>query len=404
MPLKRQPIILFVMALALLTGCGERAASTLTIQTASVKLPTTGQTLCYNAEGATVPCAGTGQDGDMRKGEAWSLPRFTDQNNGTVIDNNTGLIWTKDAFAPGPSACSPALIKTWQATLDYVKCLNSNSYLGFSDWRLPNVLELKSLANTSQSNTSVWLVANGFTGVQSEPYWSSTSAGDGPSSAWGVDMWVGAIDGDDKSGNNYAWPVRSGLSSLVSLLPRTGQTLCYDSTGAITACNGTSQDGDTLTGTAWNTTRFTDLANGTIQDTLTDLIWSKDANTPGPDSCAPAITKNWQNSLDYVTCLNTNSYLGFTDWRLPNQNELSSLVNYAQLNQAAWLAELGFTGVQAVYYWSSSTNADSSSDAWGVDMGDGDVDGDNKTYNQFVWPVRSNRSVSVMNEILNKQR
>jgi hypothetical protein len=204
-------------------------------------------------------------------------------------------------------------------------------------------------------------------------------------------MWVGAIDGDDKSDSNYAWPVRSGLSSFVYLVPRTGQTLCYDSTGAITTCTGTGQDGDTLQGAVWNTTRFTDLANGTMQDNLTDLIWSKDANAPGPGSCAPATTKNWQNSLDYVTCLNTNSYLGFSDWRLPNENELSSLVNYAQLNQAAWLTGLGFTGVQAVYYWSSSTSADSTSDAWGVDMGDGDVDGDNKTYSQFVWPVRSSR-------------
>jgi hypothetical protein len=90
-----------------------------------------------------------------------------------------------------------------------------------------------------------------------------------------------------------------------------------------------------------------------------------------------------------VKCLNTNSYLGFTDWRLPNRNELSSLVNYAQLNQATWLVGLGFTGVQSVYYWSSSSSADSTLDAWGVDMGDGDVDGDDKSYSQYVWPVRS---------------
>jgi hypothetical protein len=85
-------------------------------------------------------------------------------------------------------------------------------------------------------------------------------------------------------------------------------------------------------------------------------------------------------------------YLGFTDWRLPNRNELSSLVDYAQLNQATWLVGLGFTGVQSVYYWSSSSSADSTSDAWGVDMGDGDVDGDDKSYSQYVWPVRSGQS------------
>jgi hypothetical protein len=155
------------------------------------------------------------------------------------------------------------------------------------------------------------------------------------------------------------------------------------------ACNGTGQDGDTLKGAVWSKTRFTDVANGTIQDNLTDLIWSKDANAPGPVACNSSTTKSWQASLDYVKCLNTNSYLGFSDWRLPNRNELSSLVDYAQLNQATWLNELGFTGVQSVYYWSSSTSEDSTTDAWGVDMGDGDIDGDDKTYSQFVWPVRS---------------
>jgi hypothetical protein len=126
-----------------------------------------------------------------------------------------------------------------------------------------------------------------------------------------------------------------------------------------------------------------------MQDHLTDLVWSKDANAPGPAACNPATTKNWQAALDYVKCLNSSRYLGFSDWRLPNRNELSSLVHYAQTNQAAWLSDLGFTGVQAAYYWSSSSRADSASDAWGVDLGDGDVDGDNKTYSQYIWPVRS---------------
>lgn len=121
----------------------------------------------------------------------------------------------------------------------------------------------------------------------------------------------------------------------------------------------------------------------------TGLIWTKDANAPGPAACTPETTKNWQASHDYVKCLNMNSYLGFTDWRPPNRNELSSLINYAQLNQATWLVGLGFTGVQSVYYWSSSSSADSTSDAWGIDMGDGDLDGDDKSYSQYVWPVRS---------------
>jgi hypothetical protein len=385
---------LLIMSIALITACGEQTATTVptasTTTTVAVNLPKTGQTLCYDAAGAIISCAGTGQDGELLKGGSWANPRFTDQLNSTMLDNNTGLIWTRDANAPGPAACTPASIRTWQSALDYVKCLNTNSYLGFTDWRLPNVVELRSLINTSQSSTSTWLITQGFTGVQVEAYWSSSSAADGPSSAWGVGMSVGDVDGNDKSDNGYAWPVRSGQSgSYIFLPPRTGQTLCYDFTGAVTPCAGTGQDGDTLKGEVWPNLRFTDLANGTMKDNLTNLIWSKDANAPGPATCTPAATKNWQSALDYVKCLNTNSYLGFTDWSLPNRNELSSLIDHARLNQATWLVSLGFTDVQAVYYWSSSSSADSSPDAWGVDMGDGDVDGDNKVYSQYAWPVRS---------------
>ncbi len=391
-------IVLFALILLLFNACGEQAATvtptvTPTEQPAVINFQKTGQTLCYDAAGAIISCAGTGQDGELHKGGAWATPRFTGQSNGTLLDNNTGLIWTWDANAPGPAACTPATIKNWQAALDYVTCLNTSGFLGFTDWRLPNVLELRSLVNTSQSDTSLWLIGQGFSGVQAEAwYWSSSSAADGPSSAWGVGMVVGDVDGNDKSDYGYAWAVRSAQSGTFAyLLPRTGQTHCYDSTGAILACTGTGQDGDTLKGAIWPKLRFTDVTNGSIRDNLTGLIWSKDANAPGPTACTPATTKNWQASLDYVKCLNTNIYLGFADWRLPNRIELSSLVDHAQLNQATWLAGLGFTNVQAVYYWSASTSADSPSDAWGVDMGDGDIDGDNKTYSQFVWPVRSSR-------------
>jgi hypothetical protein len=58
-----------------------------------------------------------------------------------------------------------------------------------------------------------------------------------------------------------------------------------------------------------------------------------------------------------------------------------------QGEQAAWLVGIGFTDVQSVYDWSSSTSADSTSDAWGVDMGNSDSD--DKSYSRYVWPVRS---------------
>jgi len=42
-----------------------------------IQLPQTGQTTCYNTEGNVIPCAGSGQDGDIRAGVPWPDPRFT---------------------------------------------------------------------------------------------------------------------------------------------------------------------------------------------------------------------------------------------------------------------------------------------------------------------------------------
>ena len=42
-----------------------------------INLPQTGQTKCYDLFGYEIPCAGTGQDGDLRMGVEWPKPRFT---------------------------------------------------------------------------------------------------------------------------------------------------------------------------------------------------------------------------------------------------------------------------------------------------------------------------------------
>ncbi len=179
----------------------------------SIELPRTGQTTCYDTAVAVIACAGTGQDGEIQAGVPWPSPRFTDNGDATVTDNLTGLMWTKDGNAPGPGACSPATTKNWQGALDYVACLNANNYLGHTDWRLPNINELRSMVHAGQSNTSTWLNSQGFNNVQSNYYWSSTTNANGTGYAWIVSMWNGSVYNFSESNNYYyVWPVRSGQS------------------------------------------------------------------------------------------------------------------------------------------------------------------------------------------------
>lgn len=187
--------------------------------------------------------------------------------------------------------------------------------------------------------------------------------------------------------------VHSSHAAAPAPVAKSGQTTCWDAGGNIIACTGTGQDGDLQSGMAWPNPRFSDNGDQTMSDNLTGLVWSKNANAPGPAVCSPSTTKTWQGALDYVKCLNANNYLGYNDWSLPNRKELSSLVNLQQSSLATWLNDQGFDSVQANNYWSGNTNS-YSTNGWYVNMNYGSVSYgnvgiNNKTDNNCVWPVRS---------------
>jgi len=56
------------------------------------KFPATGQTSCWDSGGNVIPCAGTGQDGDIQAG---ATLKYKDNGNGTITDRNTKLVWEK---------------------------------------------------------------------------------------------------------------------------------------------------------------------------------------------------------------------------------------------------------------------------------------------------------------------
>ncbi|MEI6209704.1 MAG: DUF1566 domain-containing protein [Desulfuromonadales bacterium] len=365
-------------------------------------VPQTGQTTCYDALNKTIACSGTGQDGELKMGVVWPNPRFVDNGNQTVTDKLTGLIWTKDANlmkTRDPSFDTDYSTSnyredpndgmvTWQRALDYVKKLNTENYLGFNDWRLPNINELASLDNKMGSLYS-WLNTQGFSNVQAYYYWSSSTYVGYTGYACYVYMLYGSVSSYYKTDHFYVWPVRGGQwSSGYLALPKTGQTTCYDASGATIACSGTGQDGELQNGVAWPNPRFTPNADLTVTDNLTGLIWSKNAN--------PAASyRTFQEALDYIKTLNSSFYLAHNDWRLPNIKELASLFNnYGQSNQTVWLNTQPFSNnVQAASYWSSSTrpNYDYYYNAWYVNPG---VDYFDKSRYYYVWPVHGGHSPS----------
>ena len=161
-------------------------------------VPKTGQTTVY----------GSRDDGYWQQavGVQWPNPRFTDNLDGTITDNLTGLIWLKHANCFG--------LRTWDNALSDSNGLADGSCgltdgSSAGDWRIPNRFELASLLNLSYLDPAISHTP-GFTHVQSYYYWSSTTTATNSGIAWYVDMGYGVVSMKPKSDVIYVWPVRGG--------------------------------------------------------------------------------------------------------------------------------------------------------------------------------------------------
>lgn len=172
----------------------------------------TGQTTCASGAdgtGAMAACSQTitGQDGDYQKGTTMS---YTDNGNGTITDNVTGLIWQKCSMGqdsldcssgPGPMAAAPV---KWATAITYCDELDLG---GSSDWRLPGIKQLESLIDYGTYNPPI---NNLFTNTATDyhGYWSSSTYVGTTSSAWVVFFGSGRTLFDHKTDSNYVRCVR----------------------------------------------------------------------------------------------------------------------------------------------------------------------------------------------------
>ena len=162
----------------------------------------TDQTTCWDPTDTTAPideidcsnAAAEGEDGQVQAGVVPPVPRFTDNVNGTITDNLTGLIWLKNANCFGTRNWAQAL--TDANTLNSGECsLTDGSVEG--DWHLPNSNELTSLLDL-ENITPALPTGHPFTNFQSSIYWSSTTSASDHGQAWLPNFSVGFVDISNK--------------------------------------------------------------------------------------------------------------------------------------------------------------------------------------------------------------
>jgi hypothetical protein len=193
----RKVLLIFLsLVLALVGGSAVGAEDGFYVIPSMKVVPKTGQTAIY----------GTRDDGALQKGVASPTPRFTDNNNGTVTDHLTRLIWMKDTSALG--------MMNWAGALNAANTLASGS-AGLTDgsqagdWRLPNVRELQSLADYSKVSPAL-PENHPFTGVMSTYYWTSTTYAYNTDGAWTIGYADGYVSAYFKTDSYYLWCVRGG--------------------------------------------------------------------------------------------------------------------------------------------------------------------------------------------------
>jgi hypothetical protein len=152
--------------------------------------------------------------------------------DGTITDNNTGLMWEKKDQSGGvhdwtnfymwgmrspPYTMNGTMVTTFLATLNA-----GTGFAGHTDWRIPNVKELQSIVNYERPlpaptvdgafNTDCTAGCTVLTCscTQSGPYWSSTTIQNNPNNAWNVNFNNGNVNNNNKDNNNYVRAVRGG--------------------------------------------------------------------------------------------------------------------------------------------------------------------------------------------------
>lgn len=281
----------------------------------------TGQTKSYGRS--------SGQDGQYEGNQ----PVYRDNDDGTVTDLLTGLMWQAD---PGGKKSYAEIVA------GVAKCRTG----GYSDWRLPTIKDLYSLIDFSGVDVDPRGGRGGKPFIDTDFFnFHYGRAEDGDriiDSQWATST---IYEGKAMNGARAMFGVNFADGRIkgypVDPMPRRGAKTFY----AIYV-RGNEKYGQN---------DFVDNGDGTVTDRATGLMWMQADSGQGMD---------WEDALDYAEDMNL---AGYSDWRLPNAKELQSIVDYtrspdttrsAAIDPVFQCLEITNEAGQKDYahYWSSTTH------------------------------------------------
>lgn len=135
-------------------------------------------------------------------------------------------------------------------------------------------------------------------------------------------------------------------------------------------------------------TDLVDNGDTTVTHSKTGLMWKQCSEGLSGAFCGTgtASVLTWLQAQGAAFAANADNFAGYSDWRLPNKNELQSIAETGCYN--ASINALRFPGTAPVPYWTSTTVPADSTKAWLVDFYDGFTGGGNKLASISVRLVR----------------
>lgn len=264
-----------------------------------------------------------------------NVPSYTNNGDGTITDNITGLVWQQDMGSK--ISYNNAFIKADTLVLG-----------GFSDWRVPTIKELYSLMLFTGKVNGETAIKRFIDSVYFDQPLGDTTMGERliDAQTWSATQYKSTTMNGDSTvfGVNF---IDGRIKGYPKFQPGSGNTI--PNTRYFRMVRGNSYYG---------INNFMDNGNGTISDTATGLMWQQ---------ADDGIERDWENALSYAENLVLASY---SDWRLPNAKELQSIVDYtrcpAVTNSAAISPLFSTTMIsdpdgnfgQYPYFWTSTTHLD----------------------------------------------
>jgi arylsulfatase A-like enzyme len=309
----------------------------------------TKQQICYDDAGAEISCparteAFYGQDAQYMN----DPPAFVDNGDGTVTDRITGLTWQQSADTNQDTQIDASDKLSFAGAQTYCNELN---LAGSTDWRLPEIKQLYSLID--------------FSGVDPGGYEGTDTSGLVPF----IDTrYFDFGYGDTGAGERVIDAQYATTTLYVSTTGNAADETLFGvnfADGRIKGYPLSRQGQDNVFyvmcsrgNEAYGHNDFVANDDGTITDKASGLMWTLDDSIIG---------LNWEEALAWIEQLNSTSYLGYSDWKLPSAKELQSLLDYSRSPDTSASAALdpafNATGIvneagEADYpaYWTSTTH------------------------------------------------